>query len=113
MKKGFALMLVMLVAWAPMSFAACAVCDWAASDDYARASAGKLSRGLLNTAFGWVEFFRQPAINDNPWEGVGRGVVHTFGRTGSGVLEVVTFLVPGAKIPLPTPPDVTHLLGSE
>ena len=103
MKKVFVLFLTMLVACAPLSFAACSVCDAAASDDYAKGAMGKLGRGLLNAGFGWVELFRQPAINENKWEGVGRGVVHSIARTGSGVLEAATFIIPQAKIPTPTP----------
>lgn len=103
MKKVFALLMVMLVACAPMSFAACPICNAATSDSYATAAAGKLGRGLSNAALGWVELFRQPAINENKWEGVGRGFVHTIGRTLSGVGEAVTFFIPGAKIPVPDP----------
>ena len=111
MKKVLALMLVMLVACVPMSFAACSVCDATASDNYATAAGGKLSRGLLNASLGWLELFRQPAINENKWEGVGRGFVHTIGRTGSGALETATFLIPGAKIPVPSPGCPLEILG--
>ncbi len=103
MKKAMVLLLIMMIACSPMSFAMCPFCQKAQSDKYAESAFGKLGRGLTNTAFGWFELFRQPAINENAWEGVGRGVVHAFGRTGSGILEVATFLIPQAEIPLPDP----------
>ena len=113
MKKALVLMLVMLVACAPMSFALDKACELAASDKYVDAAVGKLGRGIANAAFGWVELLRQPAINENAWEGVGRGIVHTIGRTGSGVLEVATFIIPDAKIPLLDPNCPLDMLGSE
>ena len=113
MKKVFVLVMVMLVACAPMSFALCQICTAADSSDYAKSAAGKLGRGIANGAFGWVELFRQPAINANPWEGVGKGLVYTIGRTGSGILEAATFIIPSAKIPLPNPTCPLEMLGSE
>ena len=112
MKKVCVLVLAMLVLFASVSYAACPVCGLAESDNYAKAAAGKLSRGIANAGFGWVELFRQPAINKNPWEGVGRGFVHTIGRTGSGVLEAGTFFIPAAKIPLLSPNCPVCMLGS-
>ena len=112
MKKVLVLVMALLVACAPISFAACQICTAADSSDYATAAAGKLGRGIANAAFGWVELFRQPAINKNPWEGVGRGIVDTIGRTGSGVLEAATFIIPAAKIPLPDPSCPIEMLGS-
>ncbi len=113
MKKVLVLVMAMLVAYAPMSFALCQICTAADSNDYAKAAAGKLGRGIANAAFGWVELFRQPAINANPWEGVGKGIVDTIGRTGSGILEAATFIIPSAKIPLPNPTCPFEMLGSE
>jgi len=113
MKRVLALMMVMLIAFAPMSFAACKFCELADSDSYFKAFGGKLGRGIANAAFGWVELFRQPAINENPWEGVGRGFVHTITRTGTGVLEVATSPIPQVKIPVPDPSCPLELLGSE
>ncbi len=110
MKKAIVLVLLMVIACAPLSFAACAFCQKADSSNYGEAAVGKLGRGLTNALFGWWELFRQPAINANPWEGVGRGVVHTIGRTGSGILEVGTFIIPQAKIPLPDPPCAMDMM---
>ncbi len=112
MKKVLVFMLVLLVACAPISFAACQICTAADSNDYAKAAVGKLTRGIANAAFGWVELFRQPAINKNAWEGVGKGVVYTIGRTGSGILEAATFIIPGVKVPLPDPTCPIELMGS-
>ena len=102
MKKLLVLVVVMLVACAPLSFAS-ACPDPAAYNNYAKSAGAKLVRGVSNAGLGWVELFRQPAINQNKWEGVGQGVIHTISRTGSGVLEAATFFIPQAKIPVPTP----------
>ena len=112
MKKVLVLVVAMLVACVPMSFAACAVCNAAASDSYAKAAVGKLGRGIANAGFGWVELFRQPAIRANKWEGVGRGFVHTIGRTGLGVVEAATSIIPGAKIPKMDPACPLDMMGS-
>ncbi|MBI4372811.1 MAG: hypothetical protein HY585_03695 [Candidatus Omnitrophica bacterium] len=103
MKKAFALMLVMLIACAPLSFAACSICNATASDSYAKAAGAKLIRGVSNIGLSWVELFRQPTINENKWEGVGRGLVHTVGRIGVGALDVVTFLFPRIETPTMSP----------
>src|SRR3989338_10645543 len=111
MKKVLVLMIALLVAFAPMSFAYdfCAAAD---SDPYADAAVGKLGCGITNAAFGWLELIHQPQVNENAWEGVGRGVVHTIGRTASGVLEAATFIIPDAKIPLLDPNCPLDMLGS-
>jgi len=103
MKKAIALAVVMLVACAPMSFAADAVCNWAASDNYAAAATGKLLRGVENAGFGWVELFRQPTINENKWEGASKGILYTLTRTLAGAAEAATFFVPAVKIPEQSP----------
>ena len=103
MKKALVFVIALLVIATPMSFAADMFCEAANSSSYLTAAGGKLGRGVANAAFGWVELLRQPALNENGWEGVGRGIVHTIGRTGSGILEVATFIVPQAKIPLLDP----------
>lgn len=57
----------------------------------------KLVRGVVNTATGWGELFRQPAILGREHGSVGYcagvldGVIMTVIRTGSGVFEAVTF----------------------
>ena len=67
MKKVLVLVIALLVACAPMSFAACQICQATGSSNYATAAAAKLGRGVANAGFGWIELFRQPAINSNPW----------------------------------------------
>lgn len=111
MKKAIALVVIMLIACAPMTFAADAgsggndaVCRWADSSSYPTAAAGRLLRGISNAGFGWLELFRQPMINQNKWEGFSKGVVHTVGRTLFGVLETATFFLPSVKIPAQAPP---------
>ena len=109
MKKVFALLVAMLIACAPMSFAANWACDAAGSDVYLKAAGGKLIRGIENVAFGWVELVRQPMIQANKWEGVSRGVGEAVLRTLSGAVDAVTFFVPSAKIPLRAPACPTDL----
>ena len=108
MKRVFVLAVAMLVAVAPLAFAN-AVCDNVDSSEYLKATGSKLVRGVGNVALCWVEFFRQPIINENKWEGVGRGVLHTGVRAVAGALEAVTAIIPGAKIPQPDPPCPTDL----
>ena len=105
MKKVLVLVIALLVACAPMSFAAYDFCGDANSDNYWTAAGGKLGCGIENAAFGWLEIFNQPRQNENAWEGIGRGFVHAIARTLSGVLQVATFIIPDAKIPTPTPAD--------
>ena len=113
MKKALVFVLLLVIFCAPLSFAASdKVCAAANSDRYFQAAGGKLARGVANTLFGWIELFRQPAINENAWEGVGKGIVQAIARTGSGVLEIVTFVVPQAKIPLPNPNCPLEMLAS-
>ncbi|MBI1977720.1 MAG: hypothetical protein HYS55_03095 [Candidatus Omnitrophica bacterium] len=113
MRKLFALLLVLLVAFAPMSFAIDKICELAGSDSYVEAASGKLMRGVANAAFGWVELLRQPSIQPDIWNGIGQGLVQTIARTGSGIFEVATFIVPDAKIPTPSPACPLEMLGSE
>ena len=108
MKKVFVLLVAMLVACAPMSFANWA-CDAAGSDVYLKAAGGKLLRGVENVAVGWVELIRQPMVQANKWEGVSRGIGETVLRTLSGAVEAGTFFVPAAKIPLRAPACPTDL----
>ena len=108
MKKLAALTLALMVAFAPMSFAN--FCESVDAPQYWKSTGAKFARGLGNVAFSWVELFRQPVINDNKWEGVGRGVVHTLGRAVSGALEVVTSFIPQVDIPQLDPSCPTDLI---
>ena len=111
MKKVFVLLVAMLVAWAPMSFANWA-CDAVGSDVYLKAAGGKLLRGIGNVAVGWVELVRQPMVVENKWEGVSKGIGYTVLRTLSGAVEAATFFVPGAEVPAPSPTCPTDLFTS-
>ncbi|MBI4000058.1 MAG: hypothetical protein HY351_05525 [Candidatus Omnitrophica bacterium] len=111
MKKVSVLAMVMLMACMPLSFAN--VCDSVDSSDYLKAAGSKLVRGVGNVALSWVEFFRQPIVNENKWEGVGRGVLHTGVRAVAGSVEAVTSFVPGSKIPQPDPSCPTDLVNVE
>ena len=65
----------------------------------------KLSRGLINTAFGWVEIPKQMIkVKQETGETTGdvvgftwgplRGLAYFVGRTAIGALEMVTFAIP-------------------
>ena len=112
MKKVLVSAVVMLVALMPLAFAN-SVCDAVDSPQYAKAAGAKLVRGVGNVALSWVEFFRQPIINENKWEGVGRGIVYTGFRAVAGALDVVTFLAPRAKMPQVEPSCPTELVNVE
>ncbi len=63
-------------------------------------ASGKLWRGFVNTFTGLGEIIRQPIVctMDNGPVGVPvgliNGVIMSFVRTGTGILEVITFPVP-------------------
>ncbi|MBI4358624.1 MAG: hypothetical protein HY584_04925 [Candidatus Omnitrophica bacterium] len=109
MKKVSVLVIAMFVMVAPFAFAN-AVCDNVDSSEYLKATGAKFVRGVGNVALSWVELFRQPNINENKWEGVGRGVLHTGVRAVAGAGEAVTAIIPGVKIPQPDPPCPTDLV---
>ena len=109
MRKIVVLAVVMAVGFAPFSFAN-SVCDAVSSTEYLKAAGAKLVRGVGNVGLSWVELFRQPMINQNKWEGVGRGFLQTGVRAVAGALEAATAIVPGAKIPQPDPSCPTELV---
>ncbi|GEM_PF-3290626 len=110
MRKIIILAIIVSVAMMPMAFAN--ICDSVHSPRYLEATGSKFVRGLGNVLFSWVELFRQPIINENKWEGVGRGFLQTGVRAVAGALEVVTAIVPGANIPQPNPPCPTDLVNT-
>ena len=80
--------------------------DWmvtgATSDNYGVKAPAMLLRGLHNVAFGWTEIIAQPIRHSqNAPLGVGTvtglimGPVMAITRTGSGVVDVLTFWIPG------------------
>ncbi len=93
--------------------------SFAMEQHYFAASGEKAARGIINTLTGWLEVPAQAAKgyrNGFPQEGKNkaaggilgllRGIVHAAGRTTSGVLQLVTFMLPnhpdneGVGIPL-------------
>ena len=64
----------------------------------------KLSRGILNTAFGWFEIGqtaceigKEEGIPAGLTYGLGKGFFFFIGRTAVGLYELVTFAVPVPK----------------
>src|SRR3990167_2368167 len=112
MKKTVILAMGLAVLFAPMCYAD-AACDAAGSENYLKSTAGKLYRGIGNAALSWVEVFRQPMINENKWEGVGKGIVQTGVRAVLGALDVATAIFPGVNVPLPDPPCPRDLVNTE
>ncbi len=111
MRKITVLAIVLSLAVMPLAFAN--FCEDVKSDQYLKATGGKLVRGTGNVLLSWVELFRQPMVNQNKWEGVGRGVLQTGVRAVAGALEAATAIVPGANIPQPNPPCPTDLVNAE
>ena len=102
---------IFLMILTPLSLAN--VCEDVNSPEYMKAAGSKLVRGVGNVAFSWVELFRQPAINQNKWEGVGRGIFHTGLRALAGAGDAVTFLFPKVAIPQLEPACPTDLVNTE
>lgn len=100
MKKTVALMVVLLLAAGP-AFAACAICNGVASDNIAKHAGCKFLRGLANTGLGWTELIVTPVseakAGNDPVVGLFKGIGNTLLRTGNGVVEVLTFPIPGSS----------------
>ena len=112
MKKTVILTMAIAVLFAPMCYAD-AACNAASSENYLKSTGGKLYRGIGNAALCWVEVFRQPMINENKWEGVGKGIVQTGVRAVLGALDTATAIFPGVNVPLPDPSCPTDLVHVE
>ncbi len=82
--------------------------DWlvsgANSDSYLKKAPSMLFRGVHNVLFGWVELLAQPVRHSKnaplvvgTATGIVMGVVMTVARTGSGLVDVLTFWIPKFK----------------
>ncbi len=111
MRKITVLAVILSLAIMPLAFAN--ICDNVSSPQYLKATGAKLVRGVENVLLSWVELFRQPIINQNKWEGVGRGVLQTGVRAVAGALEVATAIIPGVNIPQPNPSCPADLVNAE
>lgn len=85
--------------------APCGVCKGAESVKYGRSWWGKITRGLMNTAFGWTNLIAQPkkavSEGDNLFKGIGKGFGYAGLRTIQGVVEVlISWLPPVQDEPL-------------
>lgn len=105
MKKiALFLAMIMLIASAPLGFAAQGESVWemAQSEQYGKKAGGMLGRGLVNAATCFVDLIVQTVngTQDGPpvvgtLTGLGGGIACTALRATSGVLDVGTFWVPG------------------
>ena len=111
MRKVSVLVVAMLVALMPLGFAN-SVCNAVDSHEYLKSSSAKLVRGVGNVALSWVEIFREPVINENKWEGVGRGFWQAGVRAVAGASEAVTSFIPNIKVPQPNPSCPTDLVST-
>ena len=77
---------------------------------------GKLTRGVVNTLFGWTELARTPiSMAQGPKKnflkvifiGVPYGILRAGGRTLLGIYEIVTFFAPQKPIMAPIEGQVT------
>jgi len=79
-----------------------------AGDGYGTQVANKFTRGLANTATGWIELPKN-VVNTSHQSNVGvgitwglvKGVLYTVGRTTVGAVELVTFFIPSDKVVSP------------
>jgi len=84
----------------PPSSTQCIICRTANNPKtpYAEKAGSTLTRGALNTLFGWAELVEQPADEVNNGgsllTGVGKGVSQAVSRTAHGVGELLTFWMP-------------------
>ena len=98
----FCVLTIALMAVAPYAMAGDTLVRGATSDHYLTKAPSMLFRGLHNVAFGWAELIVQP-INHSKnaplvigtLTGLAMGPVMAVARTGSGVVDVLTFWVPG------------------
>lgn len=72
--------------------------------DYLSGAGLKLGRGVANTAFGWLDFFKgiqDVADRNNEIAAITWGPIHGAGqalvRTGAGVYEIATFPIPAPR----------------
>ncbi len=96
------LAVLMALLLAPRAFAEDSVWESAKSDQYGKKAGGMLGRGLVNAATCFVDLVVQTVhgTQDGPpfvgtLTGLGGGLGCTALRATSGVLDVVTFWVPG------------------
>ncbi len=83
--------------------------------NYEGEMSGKLTRGAVNTLFGWTELAKTPIdMAQGPkknffkviFAGIPYGIVKAAGRTGVGIFEMVTFFAPQKPILPPIEGDV-------
>ena len=111
MKKFVALFLIALVAFSTSAFAAKAdrthnpatmmnnkIEEEASSGGYFAKAPSQLLRGTHNVAFGWSDIVTdlfQPPIGIGTAMGPLTGTATAIARTGSGVVDLLTFWIPG------------------
>lgn len=83
--------------------------------NYEAEIANKLTRGGVNTLFGWTELVKTPIdLSQGPkknifktvFVGVPYGVLNAVGRTGVGLFEIVTCYAPQKPILPPIEGDI-------
>lgn len=72
-----------------------------ANDDYFQDSADKFANGIVNAVTGWIELPKNIVLvsqTDGPLYGltlgIGKGVMHTVGRSLVGIASAATFFIP-------------------
>lgn len=72
-----------------------------ANDDYFQDSADKFANGIVNATTGWIELPKNIVLvsqADGPFYGLtvglGKGVMHTVGRSLVGIASAATFFIP-------------------
>lgn len=104
-KNRFVLLMLMLLLFPPQAKAT----EEITTEVYFYRAGMKILTGVANVATGWIELPKNIILWSDKEEsglvgvseGVLRGIVHTASRTGSGALDIATFLLP--TFPTPTP----------
>jgi len=113
-KRMTALMVVLMVALAPVAAFAETSNPWTQEDTKGKEALGKFKYGMMNLLFGWTEVFQEPfeayhESSGKEWNhragdtitGLMGGIVYGITDTVGGALDLVTFPATDLSIDLP------------
>ncbi len=96
--KKVLLVVVAVLLLTGTAYAECYICDRVDSDAYASKAGGRLIRGLGNTLMGWAEIVVSPGremeSGSHFFTAVVAGLGNAIGRTGNGIVDLLTFWNP-------------------
>ncbi len=98
----FVVVLAVSCAYAAEEKSGCWACSNLKSDNIHTVYGARICNGLSNTALGWSEIFFRPgklvSAGENPVVAFLKSLGNAIGRTGAGVVELVTFWMPGESV---------------